>query len=589
MKCNLVNNGIHENFGENLIRERGVKDFDLFMNPTDDCLQRPDDLDNILEGSKKYLNILEKEEPKIMLIVDSDIDGFTSSAIFYKYTKDISPNVKIDWLLHSGKQHGLQDHIDYLIDCNIDYDLIVCPDSSSNDYEYHERLKELGIPVLVLDHHIVEKDCPLSDNAYIINNQLSENYKNKQLTGAGIVYQFCRYVDEILSCSYSNQYIDLAALGIIGDMGSVLELENRYIIKNGLENIRNEFFWELMRKQGYSITGKMNPSDNEILEKMSPITTAFYIVPLVNAMIRVGSESEKARAFLAFIDGTQEVPSNKRGAKGTYEKVSVESARECSNARNRQNKTLETAINSVEDKIIKYNLLDNRILFVRLEDTDSFPPELNGLMATKLSAKYKRPTIVTRLNDEGFDRGSMRGLNQSELTSFKEFLDKSGLFEYVQGHDNAAGCSILDKDIDKFHEWANEELKEIDFGENVYDVDFYEFGDSKILDSIIFDLSKYSSVWGQGNSQPLICVHNIKLTSKNVQICGSRADTVRFNYNGICYLQFHAKDLIEDLAKYDKMNVTVVGRANINEWGGNITPQIFIEDYEIQEDILTTF
>ena len=207
----------------------------------------------------------------------------------------------------------------------------------------------------------------------------------------------------------------------------------------------------------------------------------------------------------------------------------------------------------------------------------------------KLSAKYKRPTIVARLNKEGFDRGSMRGLNQSELTSFKEFLDKSGLFEYVQGHDNAAGCSILDKDIDKFHEWANEELKEIDFGENVYDVDFYEFGDSKILDSIIFDLSKYSSVWGQGNSQPLICVHNIKLTSKNVQICGSRADTVRFNYNGICYLQFHAKDLIEDLAKYDKMNVTVVGRANINEWGGNITPQIFIEDYEIQEDILTTF
>ena len=93
----------------------------------------------------------------------------------------------------------------------------------------------------------------------------------------------------------------------------------------------------------------------------------------------------------------------------------------------------------------------------------------------------------------------------------------------------------------------------------------------------------------QGNSEPLICVHNIKLTSKNVQICGSRADTVRFNYNGICYLQFHAKDLIEDLAKYNKMNVTVVGRANINEWGGNVTPQIFIEDYEIQEDILTTF
>ena len=589
MKCNLVNNGIRENFGENLIRERGVEDFDLFLNPSLECLQNPDDLDNILEGANKYVKILEGENPKIMLIVDSDIDGFTSSAIFYKYTKDICPNAEIDWLLHTGKQHGLQDHIHFILNTNVDYDLVVCPDSSSNDYVYHEMLKEKGIPVLVLDHHIVESGCSLSENAYIINNQLSSKYKNKQLTGAGVVYQFCRYVDGLLSSNFADNYIDLAALGIIGDMGSVLELENRYIIKEGLNHIKNEFFWELMRKQGYSITGKMNPSDHDIQQKMSPITTAFYIVPLVNAMIRVGSESEKTRAFLAFIDGIQEVPSGKRGAKGTYERVSIESARECYNARNRQNKTLETAINAVEDKIVKYNLLDNRILFVRLEDGDVFPSELNGLMAMKLSAKYKRPTIVARLNDEGFNRGSMRGLNQSELTSFKEFLDKSGMFEYVQGHDNAAGCSIPDKSLLKFHEWANNELKDIDFGENVYDVDFFEFGDSKILDKIIFDLSKYSKTWGQGNNEPMICVHSIKLTSKDVQIIGSRADTVKFVYNGICYLQFHAKTLIEDLAKYDRMNITVVGRANINEWGGNVTPQIFIEDYEIQEDSLIAF
>jgi single-stranded DNA-specific DHH superfamily exonuclease len=57
-----------------------------------------------------------------------------------------------------------------------------------------------------------------------------------------------------------------------------------------------------------------------------------------------------------------------------------------------------------------------------LDEDDTFPSELNGLLAMKLSAKFKRPTIVARLNDQGFNRGSMRGLNQSELVSFKDFL-----------------------------------------------------------------------------------------------------------------------------------------------------------------------
>ena len=186
----------------------------------------------------------------------------------------------------------------------------------------------------------------------------------------------------------------------------------------------------------------MSPSKQQLIDAMNPISVAFYIVPLVNAMIRVGTMDEKRRLFEAFIDGDKMIPSGKRGAKGTMERAGVEAARECSNARNRQNKSLEIAMDKTEIKIHKYDLLENRILFVRLDEEDTFPSELNGLLAMKLSAKFKRPTIVARLNEEGFNRGSMRGLNQSELVSFKDFLTESGMFEYVQGHDNAAGCSI---------------------------------------------------------------------------------------------------------------------------------------------------
>jgi single-stranded-DNA-specific exonuclease len=98
------------------------------------------------------------------------------------------------------------------------------PDASSNDFEYHEELKTMGVPVLVLDHHILETE--VSDNAIVINNQSSLNYHNKELTGAGVVWQFCRYVDSVTGHDYAMYFTDLAALGIIGDMGGLNEIEN---------------------------------------------------------------------------------------------------------------------------------------------------------------------------------------------------------------------------------------------------------------------------------------------------------------------------------------------------------------------------
>ena len=292
-------------------------------------------------------------------------------------------------------------------------------------------LDEINTPCLILDHHLT--DVKLSYNAVVINNQLSPNYTNKELTGAGVVYQFCRYVDSLIGQNWAEDYIDLAAWGIIGDMGSVLEMENRYIITEGLKNIKNDFFKALLEKQAYSITGKMGATWEDILEKLTPTSVAFYIVPLVNGMIRVGTMAEKERLFLAFIDGNQMIESGKRGAKGTMERVAVEAARECANAKSRQDKMKLAAMERLEQKIFKYDLLENRVLFVRLDETDKFPSELNGLIAMGLAAKYKKPTIVARLNEQGFDRGSARGVDKSELKDFKSFLMNSGYFEYAQG------------------------------------------------------------------------------------------------------------------------------------------------------------
>ena len=569
MQIKLVNPNYTENYLENLLHFRGVEDIDEFLNPTKELLSEPKLLKNMSTAATAYKIALDTGRP-IALIADSDCDGYTSAAIFYTYTKQLYPNTEIDYFLHTKKQHGLEDMWEKIIESDKNYCLVVCPDSSSNDYEYHEKIyKEKDCYTLVLDHH--ELDIDISDAALIVNNQISPNYKNKELTGAGVAWQFCRYLDEINNTKYADDLIDLAALGICGDMGSVLELENRYIMKTGFNNIKNKFFKALAEKQDYSMGGVVNPT-----------TVAFYIVPLINAMIRVGTQEEKERMFLAFIDGDRLVPCNKRGAKGTMERVCIESARECTNARNRQNKLLETNTEKLEMRVHKLGLLENKILVIPLEEDDDFPSELNGLIAMRISSKFKKPTMVVRLNNDGYLRGSIRGVNNSPLKDFKQFLTNSGLFEYVAGHAQAAGASFREKDLEALNSYANEELKSADFGESYYDVNFIRSAADEDVKDLIFDLSKYPEVWGSKNPEDKVCIKDINITQNDVQVIGARQDTLKIEKFGVVYIKFFAKDLIKELQSYgDELKLNIVGHTNINTWGGRQTPQLFIDAIEV--------
>jgi single-stranded-DNA-specific exonuclease len=581
MKINLVNANFEQDYAKMLLTSRGVEDVDAFLNPTREHLQSPLNLKNIRTAAALYTRVV-KAGGKVLIIVDSDNDGYTSAAIIYQYTKRLNPNCQVDYWLHEGKQHGLQDHIDKLMERDEAYDLIILPDSSSNDAHYHDMLEGINTPCLILDHHLT--DVKLSYNAIVVNNQLSPNYTNKELTGAGVVYQFCRYVDEFEGLNWADDYIDLAAWGIIGDMGSVLEMENRYLIVEGLKdkNIKNKFFKALLEKQAYSITKKMYATWDDIVEKLTPMAVAFYIVPLVNGMIRVGTMEEKERLFVAFIDGDRMIPSGKRGAKGTFERAAVEAARECANAKARQDKAKLAAVEKLEQKIFKYDLLENRVLFVRLDDTDRFPSELNGLIAMQLAAKYKKPTIVARLNDQGFDRGSARGVDKSELKDFKQFLMDSGYFEYAQGHANAFGISIDDENLRDFHNYANEALANYNFGENAHDVNFIRSADSDDLSNLILDIASLTPTWGQGNKEALIYVRPATITTSNIFVMGSNKEHLRITINGIEYVKFYATELIEKIQSAGRpVQIEMVCKAAINEWGGQRKPQMLVEDCEI--------
>jgi single-stranded-DNA-specific exonuclease len=567
MRYRLKNPEIKENFGENLLRARGVQDIQEFCHPDESCLQSWRDLENI-ERAVKAIELTINDVRPYALIADCDVDGATSSAIIYQYLKRLNPKKEIQYFIHSGKQHGFSDLMEQLEDK--DWSIIIAPDSATNDGEYISRF---SCPVLCVDHHIKEENTIIPSNMILVNNQTSPNYKNKDLCGAGVTWQLCRALDDFFIKDLAWEYIDLCALGIVADMMSMLEVENQYLVQTGFKNIKNKMFRTLLEKQDYSMGGKI-----------TPITVAFYIVPLINAMIRVGSMDEKERLYLSFVMPEVMVDCHKRGAKGTKERLCVESTRECVNAKSHQDKMKEQMVEKLEAKIFKKDLLSNQVLFIRLEDDDVFPAELNGLLAMSIASKYKRPTIVARLNNEGYIRGSARAPGNTELKSFKNFMASTKLFEYTLGHDQALGISILDRNLSTFHEIANKELSKIDFGENYYDVDFVMRADDQKIEEAIEELCAIEQVYGQQNEEPVMAITNLNVSQNNVKIIGKNLDTLRIEKNGITYVKFRAKDLIRELKDFPgDMDITLVGKPNLNEWGGKTTPQIFITDLEIED------
>ena len=154
----------------------------------------------------------------------------------------------------------------------------------------------------------------------------------------------------------------------------------------------------------------------------------------------------------------------------------------------------------------------------------------------------------------------------------------------IKMHDNACGIGIYDKNLSAFHEYANKELANVD---NWYEVNFERIAADSDIQDIIYDIASHEDIWGQGCPEPLIHIKDINITKNDVQIMGKNADTVKITKFGTVYMKFHAKEMLEELAKYNEIKLEVVGRANLNEWMGRYTPQIFISNYQVENGALS--
>ena len=565
---------------EQVLINRGLdpNEINHYLSANENDLYDPLLLDNMDRGAKMYIKHIVANDPMTM-IVDPDVDGMTSAALFINYTYKLFPAYvqnNITYLCHTGKQHGLNDMMEWLPETKF----LVMIDSSSNDYTYHKILADKGIDILVLDHHEAEK---VSEYACVINNQLCD-YPNKALSGVGIAYKFCCYLDQKLGIYNAHDLEDLVSIGCIADMMDVRQIETRYLITNGLKDIHNPLIKTMAERQSHQFEGS----------GITPMGAAFYIAPFINAVMRSGTLEEKFLLFESLLEhkAYEEIPSTKRGCKGQMETRVEQAARMASNVKNRQKRLQDSGVSAIELMIQKEHLLDNKILIVRIRD-DILDKNLAGLVANQLAGKYQRPVMILRETSyEGKKcwSGSMRGYEKSELKDFRQFLLSTGLMIFVEGHANAAGCGVYDENFYALVQKTNEMLADVDFSP-VYQVDAI-IDYSRLTDSLVFEIANWAELWGQNLDEPLIAIENVIADDDTFSLIGQNQKTMRITVpeQKTNFIKFNLKDEEKDeLLNYENLNMNIVGKFVLNYYMGTVSPQIQIVDYEIKKQLKWDF
>ena len=596
MKYKLINE-INPNYSatEQILTNRGIKYNEIkhYLNTTDVDINNPLAFgeENLKAAAIALMKTIYANN-SALIIVDCDCDGFTSAAILINYLYEIFPawvENNLHWFLHEDKEHGLSDCMDYI--SARQFSLIICPDASSNDYEYHKQLKHQGRDIIILDHHEAEQISPYA--TAVINNQLSD-YPNKELSGAGVTWQFCRYLDEMLpqQPNYADKFLDLVALGNMADMMSLQSLETKHLILKGFkdENLINPFIYGMAQKNSYSLGSKI-----------TPMGAAFYIAPFVNAMVRSGTLEEKELLFNSMLKhkAFEEIPSNKRGHKpGEKEKLVEQALRTATNVKNRQTRAQDAGMELIEGLIEENNMMQHKVLLFLLEP-GQIDKNIAGLCANKIMAKYQRPCcILTKVEEVDpmiiltsnppqpykviSYQGSARGCDKVGINNFKDICVETECIMYAEGHQGAFGLGIAAENIENFIQRTDEILKNMS-DEPIYYVDYIYEGCHVNPDNIL-DIANLDDLWGKDMDEAFIAIKDLKVTKEMVTLMSpDKKPTLKITLpNKTTLIKFgSSEEEYQSLLSEGYIAIDVVGRCNANTWNGWTTAQVLIEEYQI--------
>lgn len=500
---------------DKILKTRGIGNTYEFLNPDISNLNNPFMLKNMKAAVDLVIQCIFNNK-KIGIYADIDTDGVMSTTIIYKYLKNFTDNVEI--LYHQRKEgHGVQ--AQRCINSNVD--MVIAVDSSTNSTSECKKLKENNIKVLVLDHHIKEQDNPF---ATIVNPQLCE-YPNKALSGAGVVFQFCRAFDMVMNTEYAFDYIEFVAVGLISDMMNVTQMETRYLIHEGLSKIRSE-------KRNKVIDIALKELNSWYMPNATDI--AFSLVPMINSAIRLGH-----------IEWTLELFTTDNIIRAT------ELVKKCTSL----NKKRKSKQKIIVDEMEINN--DNSIIIVNATK-NNIEPSMRGLIANDIANTYKKPCLVV---SEENDLMVGSGRSFGDIPNFKDTLASTGLFELLAGHQEAFGVEFAKDNINNIYKELNSILPHAD-KKIAFEADM-EIDASDLNWQLAYDVLPLYLICGNGFEEPKFIIRNVKYDT--CKTMGQFKNHLKLSNKDYEIVKFNTTQRVINSA-FDKQYKDVLGTIGINTW-----------------------
>ena len=395
---------------DTILENRGIKDVEHFLNPREEDLLPLDSLTRIDDARQIIENGLDNNK-NFGIHWDVDTDGVSSGTIMTRYLRNYTDRVSS--YINTGKAHGL---IEQDLEQFNGVDILIVVDSLDKDTSQYEELHNRGIQIIVLDHHAIDHNVDYDKFVTLVSSQ--RNYYNPSLSGAGVVWKFCKYLDEYFMNDYSDEYVDLAACGILADVCDVSESnkENRYIVNEGLKNLKNP----AIKK----IVGSYEFNSKAIL---------FSVAPLINACCRIGRNNIAMQLFLS--DENKEVLTLKK---------QLEECKEI------QANELERIIPSVYKDFDSQN---GEVLYTFI-DTEY---GIGGVIGNKCLEIYNKPMFILKDCKDKYC-GSMRSVGYGDFMA----LCNNTELAVLHGHEQASGIEIEKDKFEEFISMVNQQLSNME-------------------------------------------------------------------------------------------------------------------------------
>lgn len=544
-----------------LLINRGISDIqqaERFLSSTLSDIRSPFGMKGMKEGVERVLKALHNKE-KIAIYGDYDVDGITSTSILLMFLKSTGANASYYIPERIAEGYGLNaDAISKLAERGVT--LLITVDCGISDHAELKLAKELGMDVIVTDHHEVPDDLP---PAYAIINpkQSGCQFPFKNLAGVGVAFNFIIALRATLrdegfwkekEVPNLKEYLDLVALGTIADVVPLVD-ENRIFVKYGLMELTAS------TKPGI-IALKEISGLNDV--PINAGMVGYRLAPRINAAGRVGKG----------VDGVRLLTSESYDEAASIAKLLDDG--------NKERQGLEEVILREATEMVESGLISDRKSIVLA--SENWHPGVIGIVASRIAEKYYRPTVMIAIKD-GVGKGSARSIHSFML--YEGLKECSHLLNEFGGHDYAAGLSINEENIEKFRDAfervASGKLSDEDMIPEM-DIDA-AMNLNEVTEALINELDNLAP-FGEANPEPLLCstglgIADCKVVGNNhLKMRVKQGSTVR---DAIGFGMGRGLDGLSGLSGSNGLSITFIPQINL--WNGGKSIQLKLKDVRIWE------